>query len=255
MLYARELLGYLIKATRRPNRRVLRRQERKTQRIINAEFRKQRKLIVEAYAEITDQKQIKAKASDFNEVFEDLNEEMNIKILKEEAKTMKFGAKYRIRKSKLGQLGISFDLSHPLAVEYLKTDRPLVLSKLEDTTKDLIKPILVAAAKEGSSPQEVAKTLQQEFAFSKSRSLMIATNEIGTAYEYGNHIPIKDAVAEGFKATKRWATVRDNRVTQECEHNENQGWIKDSEIFPSGDDEAPRATNPRCRCTTLYKIK
>ena len=83
---------------------------------------------------------------------------------------------------------------------------------------------------------------------------MIASNEIGHAYEQGNFIPIQDAVAEGHKAKKEWSTVGDDKVTEECRDNQGMGKIKHDKDFLSGDMTAPRAGNPRCRCTTLYEI-
>jgi hypothetical protein len=84
---------------------------------------------------------------------------------------------------------------------------------------------------------------------------MIATNEIGHAYGKGNSIPIEDAVKKGKTATKKWLTTNDDKVTEECGANEDEGWIPFKDTFSSGDTEAPRDSHPRCRCDTLYNIE
>lgn len=49
-------------------------------------------------------------------------------------------------------------------------------------------------------------------------------------------------------------TVGDDKVTYECNENARQGRIIEMKAFTSGDNEAPRSTNPNCRCTTNYRI-
>lgn len=255
-MYEKDLLKHLCKAMARPNVRALRRKERTLQTKIDKELEGQKKFIISRSKRLVKSIETKLSESEVDAMFDDLDSKgLESVIISAASDAMKLGAKYRIQKMKLGQFGISFDVDHPLAVQYLKTDRPLMLSKMAETTKDEIKPLLIQAAKDGLSPQELAAQIENSFAFSKSRSLMIAVNEVGTAYEYGNWVPMKQLQDDGNKVMKKWATVNDDRVTDECEANENMGWIKLDDLFDSGDDTAPRESNPRCRCTTLYELK
>jgi len=251
--YAELLLHTITKARRNRNGRKLRRQERKLEREIKKELEKQADYIIRRAKKIIPRKDYE---DEVDGIFENLPDKPLKKTILETAGiVMTFGALSRIKDDNLSQIGISFDLEHPLAVQYLKTDRPLILAKMSETTKEHIKPLLIRAAKEGLSPQQVAKEISENFAFSKARSLMIATNEIGTAYGYGNWVVMNDVAEEGYDVKKQWLTVGDDRVTDECRANESMGWIKFDEQFESGDDNAPRGDHPRCRCDTLYEYK
>jgi len=255
-MYEKELLQHLCKAMARPNVRQLRRKERALQAKVTKELERQKEFIIARSKKLVKSFSFKGIEGDVDKIFDDLdNSGLETVVITAASDAMKFGAKYRIQKMKLGQFGISFDVDHPLAVEYLKTERPLMLAKMADATKENLKPLLIQAAKDGLSPQELALQIENSFAFSPSRSLMIAVNEVGTAYEYGNWVPMKILQDDGNKVMKQWATVNDDRVTPECEANEAMGWIKLDDNFDSGDDTAPRESNPRCRCTTLYEIK
>lgn len=166
----------------------------------------------------------------------------------------------------LRKFGISFSVKHPEAVKYLKEKRVLELSNskgtITATTKDRIKEIITDGVATGKSYQQVAQQIQQQGeagVFSPARSKMIAVNEMGHAYEEGRKIPLQD-FREKYperNVKKWWMTRNDDRVTVEC--NDNQSASEDDgldfdESFPSGDLEAPRTSNPRCRCTMRYKI-
>lgn len=250
--YETILLDTIVKANVRPQGRKLRRRERRLQGRINKEFKKQERFIISKTKGLLN----KGLSEDIDDLFNELSDEMMIEeITIASASAMEMGAKYRIQKLRLADIGIDFSLDHPLANQYLQSDRPLVLAKMKDTTKEHIKPLIQEAARTGQSPQELAKLIRANYAFSNARSLMIATNEIGTAYEYGNYVPMKDAADEGYDVKKQWLTTGDAQVTDECAANGDMGWIKFDQEFESGDDSAPRSDHPRCRCTTLYEYE
>lgn len=258
MPYDSFLLLLINKANARPNGRKLRRRERSLEREVQAELDRQRDRILSGYKKLVGKGKGKAfstkKAGEIEDIFNEIDPELLIQIVLDHSQSaMEFGAQYRIKTDKLGEIGITFDLLNPLAVEYLETDRPLVLSTLEQTTKDEIIPILQEALDSGQSYNDTASQIRDSFAFSSSRSQMIAVNEIGHAYEWGNYVPMKDAQTKGYKIEKSWLTVGDDRVTEECHANERMSWILLDKPFDSGDDTAPRDSNPRCRCTTLYR--
>jgi len=256
--YAFNSFQLCLKALRRPNGRALRRKEKRLQRKVQTQLNEQKDYILKESKKLFGKKlyNIKADSEDIDKIFDNLDDSGLVEvIINDSADAMKFGANYRIKKSKLGALGISFTLDHPLALEYLKSDRPLVLAKMTQTVKDGIKPILQDALKTGQNYNDTATIISEHYGFSQSRSQMIAVNEIGHAYGRGNAIPIEDAVENGKTAKKKWLTAGDDRVTEECGANEDEGWIPFHDTFASGDSEAPRDSHPRCRCDTEYEIK
>ena len=177
---------------------------------------------------------------------------------------MEKGGKTTVKKLNLGKFGVSFSLQNKKAIEFLNAKKTLELSNfrgnIDATTKSNISRILLDAAKSGQSYQKTAQLIMEQGkagVFSPARGQLIATREIGVAYEKGNNIPIREFQANNpdRKAMKFWQTVEDDRVTEECAANEDGGWLPIDEAFDSGDDTAPRDGNPRCRCHTQYEIQ
>lgn len=182
--------------------------------------------------------------------------------------SMEKGGNSSVKKLKLTQFGISFDLKNQKAIDFLNAKKNLELSNksgnIHSTTKDAINKILLDAAKSGQSYQETAKLIMEQGeagVFSPARAQLIATREIGVAYETGNNIPVKDFQEKypDRPIKKWWRTVGDDKVTPECQENQDvsddSGGLELDAFFPSGDLTAPRAGNPRCRCHTEYEIQ
>ncbi len=173
------------------------------------------------------------------------------------------GGKTAVKQLKLSDFGISFDIKNKKAIEFLDAKRTLELSNykgnIDATTKQNISRILLDAANSGQSYQKTAQQIMAQGeagVFSQARGQLIATHEIGVAYETGNRIPIDEFQKENpdRPVQKYWQTVEDDRVTPECAANEDEGWIELDKPFPSSDQNAPRYGNPRCRCFTKYQI-
>lgn len=181
--------------------------------------------------------------------------------------SMDKGGQSSVKKLKLGKFGISWNIKNKKAIEFLNAKKTLELSNkygnIHSTTKDRIKTILIDAANSGQSYQKTAQLIAEQGeagVFSHARAQLIATREIGVAYEKGNNIPVREFQEKYPDRTvkKWWQTVNDDRVTPECHANqeasdEKKGLELDKN-FPSGDDVAPRYGNPRCRCFTKYEI-
>ena len=250
------LFETIIKALRRENGRKLRRMERGLERKVKARLEKQKKSILSKSRKLFNQKDagLEKKIDVILEVVNDAG--LVDDVMAQSAISMRLGALYRIRKLKLAKVGISFDLDHPLAAQYLKKDRRVLLeSVLPQTTKDQIKPILLKAIQTGQSYEETAELISSAHSLSADRAQMIAVNEIGNAYEEGNLVPMKDLQNEGYKVEKEWITVGDAQVTATHSDNESDGWIDIDKAFSgTGDDRAPGSDNPRCRCTMGYRF-
>lgn len=162
----------------------------------------------------------------------------------------------------LGQYGITFDLVNDEAVRYLEDIKVLNLSDFKGSisrqTKDKIRKILIESAETGRSYTETAKLIEEQGeagVFSRSRAELIAVNQVGHAFGQGNMDIVDGFISEtGSIVQKAWQTVGDDRVTPECQENQDIGWIGFNEAFPSGDEQAPRASNPRCRCVTTFQV-
>lgn len=242
-----------LKALRSVNGRKLRRMEKKLEKKVESDLQDQAEKLSKKIKPLFQKKSFE---DDVEKVLDEIDDTALIAtIIASSKEAMEFGGEYRVRVMKLAQFGITFSLDNPRATEYLESSRPLVLSKMAETTKEAIKPILIESQKLGRSYTATAKLIRENFAFSRDRSQMIAVNEIGHAYEYGNRIPMEDLKDQGVKVKKKWQTVQDSLVTPQCREYSRMGWIDLDEDFKSSnstDKEAPRDSNPRCRCTTLY---
>lgn len=156
---------------------------------------------------------------------------------------------------------VSFNLMNDKARDYVQRLKDLHISDYRGSitreTKGRIQKILVDAVEEGTSYGEVATKIRSQAdagVFSRARAELIAVNQVANAYGQGSDDRIREYIREtGSFIQKAWNTVGDDKVTPECNANQAKGWIGIDEDFPSADEHAPRQTNPRCRCATLYR--
>lgn len=183
-----------------------------------------------------------------------------------EENTLKRGAKTTITRMNLGKFGIGYDVVNKKAADYLgeKLSHELSDAKgtIHDSTVDRIVDILYDGYEQGKSYKDISKEIQEQAEagiFSQARGELIATREIGLAYEEGNFIPLEAVQEENpdREVVKYWSTVNDDRVTEAHMENQNEGWVPLDFIYEAsgGDEHAPGSDNPRCRCTQLYDIR
>ena len=100
---------------------------------------------------------------------------------------------------------------------------------------------LVADALEhGDSLGQIQKALRADFVFSPARARMVARTETATALGQGTK---EASIAQG-RDQKHWVTQGDDVVSLDCLDNEDAGWIKVADLFPSGRDTIPQ--HPNC---------
>lgn len=131
---------------------------------------------------------------------------------------------------------------------------------ISNYTERRISELVLEAARNGETYTQLAEKIEDQGkagVFSAARAKTIAVRELGVAYEQGKVIPIKQYQLEFPEDTivKWWQTVNDNRVTDLCNDNQETGKILIDGLFPSGDSEAPRSGNIRCRCSTQYNLE
>jgi len=159
-------------------------------------------------------------------------------------------------------LGVSFEVSHPVAIEWLEEHAAKMVAEIDETTRSDIARIVNNGLKTGESYDKVARNIKNkfdDFAVRKpqlhiqSRAHLVAVTESANAYEEGTWQASKQLQAEGIPMEHAWHTVGDERVTDECLSNEADGWIDIDEEFSSSDLHPPRF--PGCRCSSLSRVK
>lgn len=140
----------------------------------------------------------------------------------------------------VSQIDVSFgsdDVFHSMAEEYasqrtadllgkrVKSDGSIVDNpnpeySIEQSTKDMLKSDLENYMKEGLTPAEIAKKLQDDYAFSEKRAMTIARTETGFAW---NHAGISTIQAGGAKGVK----VFDGDHDGACAEANGQNWTFD----------------------------
>lgn len=159
----------------------------------------------------------------------------------------------------LARVGITYQPR--LIDEYVNMLEDLQLSdyvwSINRTTKLWVLNVIRDWIQNNLTTWEVAKNIEavSETLFSEARSSLIATTEMGRAYEYWNYIPMKQADEQWEIVMKAWSTVWDENVREEHQQNEDDWRIAmDEEFSWTGELIAP-SSDFNCRCTTLYEIK
>lgn len=160
------------------------------------------------------------------------------------------------------QLSTKSDYVLSQAIRYVQAKKNVMLwnssLSITQTTKEHIAEVIIKGLKDWKPYTEIAQDIQNQTEagiLSKPRAQLIAVREVGEAYEEWRLVTInKHLQTTGAMAEKIWDTVNDSKVTEQCRANERKWRILMVDKFPSGDDVAPRNSNPRCRCTTNYRI-
>lgn len=268
LLYIQEKAG----AAKRPSGSYLRKQELRLEKKVFARFKRQMDWVIEEAAKLSyfqEAKMVqrlitKGVREDVDDMLDGLpeNEKMVNDIAVTSNDVFMRGARDINAKLAMRNLGVSFDLVNPEAVEYVRKLKELHLSNfrgsIQRTTKGRIQQILVEGIEKGTSYGEIARKIRSQGkagVFSRARAETIAVNQVANAYGTGTDEMVRKFNFETSSITqKSWQTVKDSRVTEECRKNEEQGWLGMEEAFLSGDEHAPRQTNIKCRCVTAYRV-
>lgn len=157
---------------------------------------------------------------------------------------------------------ISFTLKNPRAVHYLDQYGAMRVTAINETTRDYIRTLMTQSANEGWTYDRTAEALMDrfaEFAIGKpqahidSRAHLIAVTEAGNASLEGQMIVAQDLQDAGITMEKAWSTVGDDKVTEECKANQEQGFIALNIPFKSGHQRPLRF--PGCRCDLITRAK
>lgn len=118
---------------------------------------------------------------------------------------------------------------------------------LVDLTRRRVGQLVAETLERGDSLQTLQKRIRADFVFSPARARMVARTETATALGQG----VKEASIAQGRDEKHWVTQGDDIVDPDCVANEDAGWIKAGDLFPSGRDTVPQ--HPSCRCVCRYR--
>jgi hypothetical protein len=151
--------------------------------------------------------------------------------------------------------GTTFNLANPRAVKWFQDNGGSVdkIQGIQATTGDSLKRMISTALDEGWSYTSTAREIQKLYdgPISRDRARVIATTEVGNAYEEGNALFGQSLKDSGINITKRWNTSHDDLVSDDCQANEDEGPIPIDQPHQSGHMQ-PLA-HPRCRCFETYE--
>jgi len=149
----------------------------------------------------------------------------------------------------------TFSLANPRAVKYFKeTGGSLKYIKdIQGTTRDGIKTIITDALDTGKSYSQTAKIISDAFngELGRGRARTIAVYESAQAYESGNSIFAASLKEGGIEIEKSYQTSKDDKVSDLCQGNADDGWIPLDEEHSSGVMNPPGHVN--CRCYEMYR--
>lgn len=148
---------------------------------------------------------------------------------------------------------ISFGLDNPRAVAYATANAAEKVTMINDTTRDMIRRVIVKAIGDGTSWDNTAGELIGMFKdMKRGRAERIARYELGSGYENGRKMAAQEITNQGLTLERKWISAADSKVRPAHRDNHAAGWIAMDEQFPSGDDLPP--TDGGCRCSVAYRL-
>ncbi len=128
-------------------------------------------------------------------------------------------------------------------------DNPNAEWAITDSTRDMLQSFVASSLDDGLTMDELSDAIEESFAFSESRSDMIARTETAMADSQGQMEAFQES---GQVEGTVWITAGDDLVSDICNENAAAGVIPLGELYPSG-DEAPPA-HPNCRCVIVAEL-
>ena len=117
------------------------------------------------------------------------------------------------------------------------------IAGIDETTLGLLRTLIEQAIAEEWAYTKLAAAIRKQFKdfgravpqrHLRDRAELIAVTEIGQAYIDGQLDQAERLAARGARLEKSWLTVGDDRVSDGCRGNADQGWIPLAQAFSSG---------------------
>lgn len=132
------------------------------------------------------------------------------------------------------------------ALAYAAEHGAELVKGLSLTTEDALRAEITRAMKDGSSAAELAKSIRELGAFSRSRASTIARTELATAHIQGN---VQGWRETGMVSGKEWIMGDLHDIEDVCDLNAMKGQIGLDEEFEDGIMFPP--AHPNCICDVL----
>lgn len=136
-------------------------------------------------------------------------------------------------------------LMNEKALDWAK-ERGLELAKLDESTKDFLRPTIEKAITEGLTVSELSSELRENYAFSKARATTIARTELAFSDSQGNFEAWKQS---GLVTHKRSILGTNENHGEDDIANAEQGAIPFDDEFQSGHLMPPY--HPNCICDVI----
>lgn len=124
-------------------------------------------------------------------------------------------------------------------------DNPDAEKAIDEPTRVMLRQTITESFQSGKGIQGLAKEIENSYAFSHERAMLIARTETINAFNSGAFIGYQEMAKQGVDLEKKW--VDHPGACPVCIANAAAGYIGLNEPFPSG-HQHPTA-HPKCRCT------
>lgn len=147
-------------------------------------------------------------------------------------------------------LSLTLTLDNTVAAQFLEEHGARQVTRVNATTQSQIGTVIAQAVEEGVSWQETARRIAERFEdfagpplfpsrLFRTRAQAVAVFETRNAFEFGSFLQAQELAGAGLRMEKAWLTVGDDRVRDDHEKNEKQGFVPIGEDFQSGDSRPP----------------
>ena len=156
----------------------------------------------------------------------------------------------------LVSLGIStdtdfFDHANTRAADYASQRSAELIKDIDESTRNMLRTKIADGLRSGAMRDDIIADIMDGDIFSEARATKIADYEVGVATGAGAQAGRDEAVKAGVELDKGWFC--DENPCEDCQENQDAGWIPNDEEFPSG-DMAEIAHNG-CKCHTESRVK
>jgi SPP1 gp7 family putative phage head morphogenesis protein len=140
---------------------------------------------------------------------------------------------------------------------YALTESGNRITKITETTKEIIRNSLTKSINEGHGIDEAARNLMKEWrGISTTRAKVIARTEILSASNAGSYA---GAQSTGLDLQKVWLSTKDSRTRDTHRHLDGEK-VEMEELFSNGlrypgDPRGSASQVIQCRCTQTYEVK
>ena len=154
----------------------------------------------------------------------------------------------------------TFGVQSERAQSWLNGHAAEMVSDINETTRNEMATIVRNSMENNWSYNQTAKEIASrfsQFAVGKpqqhieSRAHLVAVTEVGNSYEQGSLMLAEELQSEGLTMEKYWHNIGDDRVSDGCRLNTDEGWIPIDQLHATGDMKPLRF--PGCRCVELYR--